>query len=297
MQIVVVPYLLSSGLQQAQQELPFLVAEAQQDLPGVKCVIAEPIGMDGLLAEFVEHRVKPFDAVGPQVSERDWNPDTLQPRARLEAQAPRAVHAQQARHQLPGKAPAAPEFNSVNVAQRVQWWEKQSSGTAEEAGAAEHASASASGWAAEVVAEPVHAVQDAHAVHNAHAVHAMHAMGSSALVVEAELGHAGQTSSLAEVMEDAVEVVPAEEVSLAMEATADAQQAQQAVSLEQKLGAGASSFFVCYFCCKLLLPGVYLWVGGVWGGWEGGCGWVGGWGGGGASRRVAFPQGRHVNVI
>ena len=42
---------------QTQEDIPALVAEAAAALPGVECVVAEPIGLDPLMARMVEARV------------------------------------------------------------------------------------------------------------------------------------------------------------------------------------------------------------------------------------------------
>ena len=54
--IIVAPYFLSRG-RHIQEDIPALVAAAQQQHPGVKCVVAEPIGLDPLMAELIEMRV------------------------------------------------------------------------------------------------------------------------------------------------------------------------------------------------------------------------------------------------
>ena len=41
-----------------QEDIPALVAAAQQQHPGVECVLAEPIGIDALMAQLIEHRVQ-----------------------------------------------------------------------------------------------------------------------------------------------------------------------------------------------------------------------------------------------
>eukprot|EP00887_Chlorella_sp_A99_P003898 scaffold11.g3898.t1 len=55
--IVVAPYFLSRG-RHIQEDIPALVAEAQRQHPGVECVVAEPIGIDALMAQLIEQRVR-----------------------------------------------------------------------------------------------------------------------------------------------------------------------------------------------------------------------------------------------
>ena len=56
--VVVAPYFLSRGRHIA-RDIPALVADARRQLPpGVECVIAEPLGIDALLAQVVENRVQ-----------------------------------------------------------------------------------------------------------------------------------------------------------------------------------------------------------------------------------------------
>lgn len=54
--VVVAPYFLSKG-RHIQQDIPTLVEEARQMHPGVECVVAEPIGVDPLMAQLIESRV------------------------------------------------------------------------------------------------------------------------------------------------------------------------------------------------------------------------------------------------
>lgn len=62
LQVVVAPYFLSKG-RHIQQDIPALVAAARKQLPpGVSCVIAEPIGIDTLMAQLVESRVQAAEA-------------------------------------------------------------------------------------------------------------------------------------------------------------------------------------------------------------------------------------------
>lgn len=55
--IVVAPYFLSRG-RHIQEDIPALVAAAQEQHPGVKCIVAEPIGLDPLMAQLIEMRVQ-----------------------------------------------------------------------------------------------------------------------------------------------------------------------------------------------------------------------------------------------
>ncbi|KAL0043403.1 hypothetical protein WJX79_003694 [Trebouxia sp. C0005] len=55
--IVVAPYFLSRG-RHIQEDIPALVAAAQEQHPGVKCIVAEPIGLDPLMAQLIETRVQ-----------------------------------------------------------------------------------------------------------------------------------------------------------------------------------------------------------------------------------------------
>jgi sirohydrochlorin ferrochelatase len=54
--VVVAPYFLSKG-RHIQEDIPALVAEAQAQHPGVKCVVADPIGVDPLMAQLIDSRV------------------------------------------------------------------------------------------------------------------------------------------------------------------------------------------------------------------------------------------------
>ncbi|EIE19197.1 CbiX-domain-containing protein [Coccomyxa subellipsoidea C-169] len=54
--IVIAPYFLSRG-RHITSDIPALVAEAQKAHPEVECVIAEPIGIDPLMAQVIENRV------------------------------------------------------------------------------------------------------------------------------------------------------------------------------------------------------------------------------------------------
>jgi sirohydrochlorin ferrochelatase len=55
--VVIAPYFLSRG-RHVQQDIPSLAAEAAAANPGVECVVAEPIGIDSLMAQLVENRVQ-----------------------------------------------------------------------------------------------------------------------------------------------------------------------------------------------------------------------------------------------
>lgn len=54
--IIIAPYFLSRG-RHIQEDIPALVAAAQAQHPDVKCVVAEPIGLDPLMAQLIEMRV------------------------------------------------------------------------------------------------------------------------------------------------------------------------------------------------------------------------------------------------
>ncbi|KAK9818272.1 hypothetical protein WJX72_009874 [[Myrmecia] bisecta] len=54
--VIVAPYFLSRG-RHIQEDIPALVAAAQKDHPDLECTIAEPIGIDPLMAQLIEHRV------------------------------------------------------------------------------------------------------------------------------------------------------------------------------------------------------------------------------------------------
>lgn len=54
--VIIAPYFLSKG-RHIQQDIPALVAEAQKLFREVDCVVAEPIGVDSLLAQLIESRV------------------------------------------------------------------------------------------------------------------------------------------------------------------------------------------------------------------------------------------------
>ncbi|KAL4436131.1 hypothetical protein ABPG77_005579 [Micractinium sp. CCAP 211/92] len=54
--VIVAPYFLSRG-RHVQHDIPELVAAAAAAHPGVECVIAEPIGIDSLMAQLIENRV------------------------------------------------------------------------------------------------------------------------------------------------------------------------------------------------------------------------------------------------
>lgn len=55
--VVVAPYFLARG-RHITSDIPAMVAEAQKAHPEVSCVIAEPIGLDPLMAELIEKRVE-----------------------------------------------------------------------------------------------------------------------------------------------------------------------------------------------------------------------------------------------
>ena len=54
--IIIAPYFLSRG-RHIQEDIPALVAAAQEQHPGVECVVADPIGLDPLMAQLIEIRV------------------------------------------------------------------------------------------------------------------------------------------------------------------------------------------------------------------------------------------------
>ena len=54
--IIVAPYFLSRG-RHIQEDIPALVAAAQEKHPGVTCIVADPIGLDPLMAQLIETRV------------------------------------------------------------------------------------------------------------------------------------------------------------------------------------------------------------------------------------------------
>lgn len=62
--IIIAPYFLSRG-RHIQEDIPALVAAAQEQHPQVKCVIAEPIGIDPLMAQLIEMRVLSASAGTP----------------------------------------------------------------------------------------------------------------------------------------------------------------------------------------------------------------------------------------
>ncbi|EFN59829.1 hypothetical protein CHLNCDRAFT_133580 [Chlorella variabilis] len=55
--VVVAPYFLSRG-RHVQQDIPALAAAAAAAHPSVECVVAEPIGIDSLMAQLIESRVR-----------------------------------------------------------------------------------------------------------------------------------------------------------------------------------------------------------------------------------------------
>ena len=56
-EVIIAPYFLSRG-RHIQEDIPALVAEAQQQHPGLHCRVAEPIGLDPLMAQLVDNRVQ-----------------------------------------------------------------------------------------------------------------------------------------------------------------------------------------------------------------------------------------------
>mmetsp|Transcript_6830 Transcript_6830/g.18330 ORF Transcript_6830/g.18330 Transcript_6830/m.18330 type:complete len:223 (-) Transcript_6830:296-964(-) len=55
--VVVAPYFLSRG-RHIQEDIPALVSEAREKYPGIQCVVADPIGIDPLMAQLISNRVK-----------------------------------------------------------------------------------------------------------------------------------------------------------------------------------------------------------------------------------------------
>ncbi|KAI7837184.1 hypothetical protein COHA_008977 [Chlorella ohadii] len=55
--VVIAPYFLSRG-RHVQHDIPELAAEAAAANPGVECIVAEPIGIDSLMAQLIENRVR-----------------------------------------------------------------------------------------------------------------------------------------------------------------------------------------------------------------------------------------------
>uniref|UniRef100_A0A061R717 Sirohydrochlorin ferrochelatase n=1 Tax=Tetraselmis sp. GSL018 TaxID=582737 RepID=A0A061R717_9CHLO len=55
--VVIAPYFLSRG-RHIQKDIPELVREAQLEFSDLECIIADPIGVDPLLAELIEKRVQ-----------------------------------------------------------------------------------------------------------------------------------------------------------------------------------------------------------------------------------------------
>ena len=62
--VIVAPYFLSRG-RHIQEDIPALVAAAQEQHRGVKCVVAEPIGLDPLMAQLIEMRVLKASITSP----------------------------------------------------------------------------------------------------------------------------------------------------------------------------------------------------------------------------------------
>ena len=54
--VVIAPYFLSRG-RHIQEDIPALAAAAAADHPGVDVTVAEPIGLDPLMAQLIEQRV------------------------------------------------------------------------------------------------------------------------------------------------------------------------------------------------------------------------------------------------
>lgn len=62
--IIIAPYFLSRG-RHIQEDIPALVASAQEQHPHLKCVVAEPIGIDPLMAQLIEMRVTSASEISP----------------------------------------------------------------------------------------------------------------------------------------------------------------------------------------------------------------------------------------
>lgn len=54
--VIIAPYFLSKG-RHIQDDIPALVRAAQEEYPQVECIMAEPLGIDPLLAQLIETRV------------------------------------------------------------------------------------------------------------------------------------------------------------------------------------------------------------------------------------------------
>ena len=55
--VVVCPYFLAPGKHWS-EDIPYLAAEAAQRHPGVDHVVAEPLGLDALMLELIEKRIR-----------------------------------------------------------------------------------------------------------------------------------------------------------------------------------------------------------------------------------------------
>lgn len=71
--VVIAPYFLSRG-RHIQDDIPALVQAAQQLHPGVECVIAEPIGVDALMAQLIDNRVEAAAMAGSPKAAHDPAP-------------------------------------------------------------------------------------------------------------------------------------------------------------------------------------------------------------------------------
>ena len=56
-QVIIAPYFLSRG-RHIQEDIPALVKAAQEQHSGLECIVAEPIGLDPLMAQLIEARVQ-----------------------------------------------------------------------------------------------------------------------------------------------------------------------------------------------------------------------------------------------
>ncbi|KAK9799765.1 hypothetical protein WJX73_001818 [Symbiochloris irregularis] len=74
-EIVIAPYFLSNG-RHITQDIPALVAEAQEAHPSVQCRIADPIGVDSLMAKIIEQRVVSAVQQPPSQGSSDPKPAT-----------------------------------------------------------------------------------------------------------------------------------------------------------------------------------------------------------------------------
>eukprot|EP00873_Tetraselmis_striata_P002180 jgi/Tetstr1/422444/TSEL_013282.t1 len=55
-EVVIAPYFLSRG-RHIQTDIPALVEEAKEAFPGIKCTVADPIGIDQMVVKIIQARV------------------------------------------------------------------------------------------------------------------------------------------------------------------------------------------------------------------------------------------------